>query len=158
MIALAGIVLDFLCCHSLYPGQCRAEVLNQLVSLFLLSCAEQQRHRHSPLSVSCYWHLSCRRRVLAVGFSIGVCCVPVSPNKILFKKQESFLPGLLLLLRVGQKEQGCISCVLFRGRAGTCSVGFWGEPQQSVPPVRRHDTSRCNSCESTGCYTQEQPR
>lgn len=109
-------------------------------------------------SVSCYWHLSCRRRVLAVGFSIGVCCVPVSPNKILFKKQESFLPGLLLLLRVGQKEQGCVSCVLFRGRAGTCSVGFWGEPQQSVPSVRRHDTSRCNSCESTGCYTQEQPR
>lgn len=87
MIALAGIALDFLCYHSVYPGQCGVEVLSQLVSLFLLSCAEQQRHSHSPLSVSCYWHLSFRRRVVAVGFSMGVCCVPVSPNKILFKKQ-----------------------------------------------------------------------
>lgn len=59
----------------------------------LCSAAEAQ-----TFSVSSYWHLSCRR-VLAVGFSIGVCCVPVSANKILFKKQESFLPGLSLLLR-----------------------------------------------------------
>lgn len=158
MVAPAGIVLGFLCCHSVCPGQCRAEVLGQLVSLLLLSCAQQQRHRHSPLSVPCYWYLSCRGRVLSVGFSFGVCCVPVILYKILLKKQKRFLPGLLLLLRVGQKEQCCISCVLFRGPAGRCLVVFWGELQQFVPPVRGHDSSRCNSYESAGCYTQEQPR
>lgn len=58
----------------------------------------------------------------------------MSPNKILFKKQESFLPGLSLL-RVGQKEQCCISCVLFRGRAGRCSAGF-GVTHSSLSPWR----------------------
>lgn len=109
---------------AVHPGQCRAEVLGHFVSLLLLSCAEQQRHRHSPPSVPC--HLSCRRRVLTVGFGVGVFLW--APNKILFKKQESFLPGLFVLPRVGQKEQ----CPVQRRQEGA-QWGF-GVQHSSLSP------------------------
>lgn len=73
-------------------------------------CREQQRHRHSSLSVSCSWHLSSRAGTLAV---LIRSVLPSLPTKACSWNCWVFLLWLSLLLKISKEYQ----CIVFSHRS-----------------------------------------